>query len=380
MAVGAVAHPHSAPTLWIDITIQPRAVEWIVSIRADHAAPWLKGTMPPEDLVDSITPEEDKLARAAIVKHFAKFNRITIVGKLGEPVCLHIEAPESLEGRTMIDYLSFRIAYPTDGWPQKVKFHWDDFEGANFQDEPTIPGTLRVGPQVETCAFSEDEPDFVWAMPETGLPTRAGIETVLAERVHEGVPWRFHLMVGLATLIVGGVLVAVRAPIGVWLVLIVVLAGTASALPWKERDVLPPITDLQAATILEALHTNVYRAFEGITEDQIYDLLAVSVEPQLIDRLYLEIRQGLEMREQGGAIAEVGNVERRGCVIEFSRGDEFRARWRWQVYAHITHWGHTHSRLNEYLANYVVRAEGSGWKIADYEVLDTQRIEIEEIK
>ena len=50
------------------------------------------------------------------------------------------------------------------------------------------------------------------------------------------------------------------------------------------------------------------------------------------------------------------------------------------MYAHVTHWGHTHSRLNEYLANFLVRADGSSWKIADYELLESQRIEIEEVK
>ena len=65
--------------------------------------------------------------------------------------------PEDIDGRTMIDYLSFRIVYPADGWPKKVRFVWDDFEGASFMDESTIPGTLRVGPQIETCAFAEEE-------------------------------------------------------------------------------------------------------------------------------------------------------------------------------------------------------------------------------
>jgi len=380
MAAGTAAHPHSAPTLWVDITIKPRAVEWIISIRADHADPWLRGAMPPEDLVDFITPEEAKLARATIGRYFAKNNRVTIDGRRGEPVCLRIEAPESAEGRTMIDYLSFRIAYPTDGWPQKVTFVWDDFEGANFMEEQTIPGTLRVGPQIETLAFSPEEPRFTWAMPKTGLPQRPGIDAVQAGRVNEPVRWLYHVLVGVATLVLGGVLLFVRAPVGVWLVLAILVAGSAYALPWQDQEVLPPVTEMQAALILESLHQNIYRAFDAVTEDRIYDLLAVSVEPQLLDRLYLEVRQGLEMKEQGGAVAEIGNVERRGSRIEFKGRDEFRARWRWHVYAHVTHWGHTHARLNEYLANFVVRTDGTSWKIADYELLESQRIEIEEQK
>ncbi|MHC4938760.1 MAG: hypothetical protein ACYTHK_07315 [Planctomycetota bacterium] len=367
-------HPHSAPTLWVDAVVESGQVELLISIRADHADAWVQGGLPAADLVDFITKEEHAIALEALDRYFARYNRVYIDGEAVAPKALAVSTPEDAEGREMIDYLAFRLAYRCEGWPRKVQIAWEDFEAASFQNEPIVPGTIRVGPQVESMAFTPEEPKFTWAYPETGLPERATIEPIEAP---QSAPWIAHLLIGVAA--VGGILGLLRAGAGAtsWLLLGLLIGGSAWALPWDPRA-NPVITQNQARVVFEQLLRNVYRSFEVITEEESYDLLAYSLEPELTKKLYLEVREGLVMRDQGGAIADVGNIERRGGSIEFTGAREFKVRWRWWVFAHITHWGHTHSRINEYLGDFVVRAGPQGWRITEYEVLDMQRVPTEE--
>ena len=370
-------HPHSAPTLWLNATIEPGTLELVICVRADHADAWVQGGLPAADLVDFITTEENMLACDALTEYFGRHNKIFIDGVQSKPIAQRVTTPEDADGREMIDFLAFHLLYRFDGdWPRKVQFIWEDFEAANFMGETLIPGTIRIGPQIESMSFSPEEPKFTWIYPETGLPVKEGVAAVPAPTA-PGVPWAAHALIALAAL--GGAIGLGRAGAGVatWALLLLLIGGSAFALPWKPSE-KPVITEPQARVVFETLLGNVYRAFEAVTEEDSYDLLALSVEPDLTQKLYLEVQQGLEMRNQGGAIAEVGSVERRGGTIEFTGARAFRVKWRWRVFAHITHWGHTHTRVNEYVANFVVRAGGRGWRIAKYEVLDMQRIPTEE--
>ena len=47
---------------------------------------------------------------------------------------------------------------------------------------------------------------------------------------------------------------------------------------------------------------------------------------------------------------------------------------RWQVDGAVYHWGHAHTRLNEYRARYTVRAGDGGWRIARSEMLEQFRV------
>jgi len=369
-----LAHPHTAPTLWIDAKIAQDEVELLICIRADHAEPWIFEALPPSELIDMITEEESKLACAAIQKYFSKNNPVYINKLRVMPIARSVETPEDAEGNKLIDYLAFRISYRCEDWPKIVRFEWQDFEGASFQNEPLVPGTLRIGPQVELMAFSEEEPTFTWAQPESGLPTRRGVRSVPAPPA-DTVPWIAHGIVAFSFLFGVFALQQVRAGVGAWVTVLALTAGGAFALPWQPSEE-PVITEPQARVVFETLLTNVYGAFDAITEEEEYDLLALSVEDSLLDELYLDVRKGLIMRTQGGAVAQVGNIERRSSEIEFTGPREFRAKWRWRVYAHITHWAHTHSRINEYLAEFMVRASDKGWRITEYEVLDLTRIPV----
>ncbi len=95
------------------------------------------------------------------------------------------------------------------------------------------------------------------------------------------------------------------------------------------------------------------------------------------------MRRGLEMQEQGGAVSRVREV-----VIEEgsqppspveathdARGFGFRCKW--TVKGSVQHWGHLHSRTNQYVALFRVEPRDNAWKITKMEVLDEQRLKFE---
>ena len=115
--------------------------------------------------------------------------------------------------------------------------------------------------------------------------------------------------------------------------------------------------------VAESLLRNVYRAFDYHSESDIYDALARSVQGDLLADLYLKIKQGLIMQEQGGAVARVQEVKvvKTEEAAKSERG--FVERVTWQVQGTVEHWGHIHTRINEYSADLKIESAGASWKI-----------------
>jgi hypothetical protein len=121
--------------------------------------------------------------------------------------------------------------------------------------------------------------------------------------------------------------------------------------------------------VAEALLRNVYRAFDYHNESDIYDALARSVQGDLLADLYLKIKQGLIMQEQGGAVAHVQEV--RVVKTEATEGGSkngFAERVTWRVEGTVEHWGHIHARVNEYSADLEIEPAGGSWKITGLNV------------
>jgi hypothetical protein len=134
----------------------------------------------------------------------------------------------------------------------------------------------------------------------------------------------------------------------------------------------PPLPSLTAVStgeksrqaVAESLLRNVYRAFDYHSESDIYDALARSVHGDLLADLYLKIKRGLIMQEQGGAVAQVRDVKI--MQIEPLAGQNkngFSERVTWQVEGTVEHWGHIHTRVNEYSADFEIEPSDGAWKI-----------------
>ena len=132
---------------------------------------------------------------------------------------------------------------------------------------------------------------------------------------------------------------------------------------------LPAVTAISASeksreAVAESLLRNIYRAFDYHSETDIYDALARSVHGDLLADLYLKIKQGLIMQEQGGAVARVQEVKvLKTEPAEGKSKNGFAERVTWQVEGTVEHWGHIHTRVNEYSADLKIEPADASWKI-----------------
>ncbi|MCH2125550.1 MAG: hypothetical protein MK165_12195 [Pirellulaceae bacterium] len=130
--------------------------------------------------------------------------------------------------------------------------------------------------------------------------------------------------------------------------------------------------------IVIALLQNVYQAFAEREDSQVYDVLAVSVDGELLNTLYLQFKRSLLMSEQGGSLSHVGKVSFVDGEVLLSAADrEFSYRCRWNVHGRVEHWGHIHSRTNQNEARFVIGFKAGRWKIVSFQVTDQKRLAFE---
>jgi hypothetical protein len=139
------------------------------------------------------------------------------------------------------------------------------------------------------------------------------------------------------------------------------------------------VDESEARAITEALLGNIYRAFDYRDDSQIYDALAYSVDGKLLEDIFLQIQLGLQMQEQGGAVSRVREIELVDNQIVASDTqptgpNQFNVQCRWWVTGSVEHWGHIHTRKNEYEALLTLMAKTDTWKITNYEVLNERRL------
>jgi hypothetical protein len=134
------------------------------------------------------------------------------------------------------------------------------------------------------------------------------------------------------------------------------------------------ISQQASQQVVASLLSNAYRIFDFHSDSEIYDALAISVSGDLLRDLYLQIKRSLVMAEQGGASARVNKV----ALISSQRlrvsDSEFQTRCRWRVTGTVQHWGHIHTRENEYEALLTVRCSSGEFKIGKMELLNEQQV------
>ena len=161
-----------------------------------------------------------------------------------------------------------------------------------------------------------------------------------------------------------------------------------ATLAWDSPGV-PPLAKIEAVptrqsaaddrartALAETLLRNIYRGFDYRSESDIYDALAQSVAGDLLTDLYLKIKQGLTVQEQGGAVARVKEVKvtKSEPAADKVEGG-FVERVTWQVTGTIEHWGHIHTRINEYTADVGVTPQDGAWKIVSLKVVEQSNVQ-----
>ncbi len=247
--------------------------------------------------------------------------------------------------------------------PRKVAMTWDLFS-ERIQSVPTV-ATDEAGGM--PGFLTPEDPVVTW---ENFLknPTRPGLVEIVRPREDRmGVPWYSIAIAGVAFLFIS----FRRKVLGA---ICIVTALAVIPLQWDFSGSRP--SEERCKPIVGGLLRNVYSAFDFRGESVIYDALARSVSGEVLQSTYLQTRHALELQNQGGARVKVKKVELSSCDPRRLDGKTgFGARCKWTVEGSVGHWGHIHTRSNEYLAEIEVRPVEGEWKITALELVGEERVE-----
>jgi hypothetical protein len=280
-----------------------------------------------------------------------------------------IDPPEELDVASTTFGAIF--VHPTTELPQEARLTWDLFtekspevRAASIDEAGPLPYRLRPDDNVlvwKNFLKHPTVPALVDVLPPPPAYLRAvGPAVWVAVALLAGLLLFRALRGRLRTR--GTVVVAVGA---------LVLGALAIFASVRSRA-----TPEQAEQVLSALLKNVYHAFDYREENLIYDTLEQSVDGELLTQIYLDTRRGLELANQGGARVKVKRVKLVSVEPEPLRGGRgFRARCTWNVSGSVGHWGHLHTRNNQYQADLTIRLVNHRWKIAALDLIREERID-----
>lgn len=342
-----------------------------------------------DDLLDLA---EQDAAAAQIRAYFATGNPVVINGHAVEPVVqrcdfygLDMKDFAQAGKRRVVPLSNARVgvilSYRTSEPPDEVQLTWDRFNGSLWAVRSVVISDVESKPQNLTRIGGRNVMN--WSRPENAEPAPKLAET--PARVSKpsiiSIPY-LSLAAIAAVFVVAAVSAQRQLPSGLLGMIVLALVAIAfwqgPVWKWVWSPAQPPAPSKQTM-IFERLHANVYSAFRRRTEESIYDALSLSADGELLERIYLEIRRGLAMEDQGGAVARVRNVERLEVspVEGSAKADAFTVHCRWNVSGVMEHWGHVHRRVNQYVAEFQVQASDDAWKLVDMRVEQEQQVEAE---
>lgn len=318
----------------------------------------------------AVPPELDRV-------EFVRFDR-NGVRMLGEA-----EAPDSATALAGVI-----LVYLTDRPARNIELEWDSFGGGDGRR----PVSVQYGIESFESYVTRRNPVFQWSSDELFQVPEAAAEAAPAAEPEHPVP---RVPRGLALgLRYAGAAIAVAALAGALrnrrfrrpgaaaeFGLLLALGGCVGFYPEIVRvpdayaAAPEPLPEDAAKAELHALLHNVYRAFQIRGEEAAYDRLALSLDGDILDDIYLRQRQALRQRTQGlGGEGRVNRIEILDSRIARDDSRDLRIAARWVAHGTVSHWGHSHERSNEYRANFVLRPALDGrWKITGLEFLDTRR-------
>lgn len=275
------------------------------------------------------------------------------------------------------DILGLIWSVPTDGLPKQAQLEWTWFDEA----APEVAGYAIDAAGPFLSPLSPDDPVLVWTN-HFKKPPYPEIAAVTLD-TPSGVPQIAYVLGGIAALAGGLVLFGViarsanaKAMILTGAAVAVLSAGGAAFALKRQATRLPALDMEQMTNLTTDLLNNVYRAFDFRLEDQVYDRLALTLDGEILEQVYLDQRKSLRIERAGGADARVEKLE--VTAVDPSTAAPSGAlglRADWIIRGSVGHWGHVHRRANRYEANLTVKPVGGTWKILDFDVLSQERLQ-----
>ena len=262
------------------------------------------------------------------------------------------------------------FVYPTvEPLPQNVAMTWD-----LFNDKiQLVPGSAVDQAGALPTFLEPDYAVLEWQnfLKNPKLPTLLPIgepPTVL-ERLSVYVRWLFGLLAINFFVQIARLQSRPRPGVTAGLLLSLIAMGGSF---WLAGDAA--LTNQKAEPIVSALLHNIYRAFDFRAEEDIYDVLDQSVSGDLLAKIYLETRRGLELANQGGARAKVKSIELTELEVQPDEDGGFIAASTWTVGGSVGHWGHIHERRNQYRARLDIAPVDGVWKLTNMTIEEETRL------
>lgn len=390
----AFARQHAEPRSFI--YVEPYEVRHEILIRVSDLLPQLN--LHPAD-PGHIQGQDRERLKQAIGSYLTAHNPLRIDGATPAPELDRVEfvrfdrqgvrmvgEDEALDKSTAL--AGVILVYLTDHPARSIELEWQTFGG----DEGRRPVSVQYGIESHESYVTRRNPVFQWTSDEVfGVAEEAPNPTPSAEPANPTPRVPRDLAAGLRYVGVGIAIAALmgamrarrigRAGAAAELGLLLALAACVGFYPEIVRvpdasaEPLEPLADATARTELHALLHNVYRAFQIRGEEAAYDRLALSLDGDVLEEIYLRQRLALEQRSQG--LAGEGRVNRIEILdSRVATGDAraMRIDARWVAHGTVSHWGHSHERSNEYRASFILRPSLEGrWKITGLEFLDARR-------
>ncbi len=260
-------------------------------------------------------------------------------------------------------------------------FNWNKF----YSTMNKVPAVVVAYPdsmdRFEFSRFNKAEDNtLTWACDPDALPRPvSAVTAVVSAKPTLTIP-----VGGVLALLLAAVCLRLKSAIVRWtiaglLVLAAAVVWQPSAMtiqhPWQ---MLPELSPEEANRVFMSLHQGMYRSLDFGSEDRVYDVLAKTVDGDLLEDLYLQLRQSLEIRDQGGAIARIRSVSYDAGQAADRR--ESRADWpgfeyhsTWTVAGTVEHWGHVHERQNQFHAVFTVEPRDGNWKFTRMDIEGQQQ-------
>ena len=267
---------------------------------------------------------------------------------------------------------------------KSVTLAWDEFSSALRKVEAVVFTGEKGLQKFEFSRFKKpEENEFKWkANPAF---TRAAIENVAA--VYPAQPQVVFSPAGLALLLVAAISWFVVPKKARFLSFLLMVAAFA-VWPVQQMQFDSPFEEVEtvsastAEAAFQQLHAGMYRALDFGTEGRIYEVLETNVDGQLLEDLYLQLRESLRMKEQGGAVARVQSIERlEGGLVPSTAASAKEVAWpgfqyrsTWTVSGTVEHWGHIHERNNKFSALFTIQEDEGDWKITDLQMEEQESL------
>ncbi|MFT7616770.1 MAG: hypothetical protein ACI97A_000399 [Planctomycetota bacterium] len=385
-------HPQDGPDVDLRVRIEAEQVEVQAIVNLAFCDEVIGSTRLDEE---ALTAEEVPVLTEALTEKFHESIRLHIDTIAVDPNSTVVELlpyeeadAEFFPTMGMKAVIKFKVtmSYSLKTTPRSVGLHWGLYP-KNLALEEFVDETIKVnaewtaGTDTKIIAFDESEPEYIWHAGKDGLaPKFLEVPKISKTQASSGpTTWWVPIMIWALAIAIWWIFKKQMPSL-----LILAVSGLAcialSIVLFRDQDPdnsgPPQLANDEAIETFNVLHANIYRAFDFTKENAIYDALSRSVEGDLLAEIYEQVYSSLILQDQGGAVCRVKKVTPVEVILIENQGDSeaFRVKSRWRVLGQVYHWGHTHMRTNEHLAEMSVRWSPTGWHIASSRVIEQFRV------